>query len=321
MKPLITRPILITKKMPGMEDFAATARTLGYNIRVQAIQANQVPGAVAHPAGDEVYMAWGGAYRRRTADQWKPNPHVIFSELGYIPHYNSMMVDAYGHGARSALATANIPKPSAEELAWLEYYLNRYYFRDTQPAPIGTPLPYVLCILQIPTDTVITYDTAQEWQWTAGDVPEWIYDAADSLPIGYQLVVKHHPMQRRYCQKHPRTTEVHNTLDENNHALNLRLLRGAAALLTCNSSMVFEAMVHDKPIFTLGLGVYGDRGLTYPVKSWDDWFDTGMPVPDYEPFLVECCRYRQVLKDEASNPDVVARVMARLEQEYNSRWC
>jgi hypothetical protein len=88
-----------------------------------------------------------------------------------------------------------------------------------------------------------------------------------SLPTGYELVVKDHPEQvgrlpygsvqtiRRYSTTLAPDVSAHDVIEN------------AAAIITINNTVGYEAIVHGKPVVTLGDAFYNGYGYTIDVKN------------------------------------------------------
>jgi hypothetical protein len=93
---------------------------------------------------------------------------------------------------------------------------------------------------------------------------------ADALPVGYDVVLKEHPMsvgrnsirllrrlrQRANVRLVPPRTSSH------------ELIRGADAVAVISSTVGLEALLYDKPVLTLGRPFYGGFGVTLDVDSF-----------------------------------------------------
>ncbi len=88
-----------------------------------------------------------------------------------------------------------------------------------------------------------------------------------SVPAGYELAVKDHPQQlgsqprscidaiaRHSTALHP-GTNAHDVVEE------------ASAIVTLNNTVGYEALIHGKPVVTLGDAFYSHRGYTYDVNN------------------------------------------------------
>jgi hypothetical protein len=106
-------------------------------------------------------------------------------------------------------------------------------------------------------------------------IPQWVDQAAvvdqvaDSLPAGYDLVVKEHPMsigrnqlaflrrlmRRRNVRLVPPQTGSHD------------LIRAAAGVAVISSTVGLEALLYRKPVLTMGRPFYSGYGVTLDIDS------------------------------------------------------
>lgn len=99
------------------------------------------------------------------------------------------------------------------------------------------------------------------------DLP-WILEyLSRSLPHGYELVVKDHPHQvgslpldaMRAISRHSKALDPHMNAHD--------IVRNADAVVTLNNTVGYEALVHGKPVVTLGSAFYDGAGYSF---SLDD---------------------------------------------------
>jgi hypothetical protein len=93
---------------------------------------------------------------------------------------------------------------------------------------------------------------------------------ADALPVGYDLVLKEHPMsvgrnsaallRRLRKRRNVRLVEPHTSTHE--------LIRRSEAVAVISSTVGLEALLYEKPVLTLGEPFYGGYGITLDLDSF-----------------------------------------------------
>ncbi len=102
------------------------------------------------------------------------------------------------------------------------------------------------------------------------DQASLVEQVADALPAGYDVVLKEHPMsvgrnsvallRRLRFRPNVRLVKPHvNTHD---------LIRRSAAVVVISSTVGLEALLHEKPVLTLGQPFYSGYGVTLDVDSF-----------------------------------------------------
>jgi hypothetical protein len=122
-------------------------------------------------------------------------------------------------------------------------------------------------------------------------IPQWVDQAAvvdevaDSLPRGYDLVVKEHPMsigrnqltflrrlsRRRNVRLVPPQTGSHD------------LIRAAAGVAVISSTVGLEALLYRKPVLTMGRPFYSGYGVTVDIDSFAEIPDAVRELLHFSP--------------------------------------
>jgi len=97
-----------------------------------------------------------------------------------------------------------------------------------------------------------------------------VEQVADSLPVGYDLVLKEHPMSLgrnsigllRRLRRRPNVRLVQPYTSSH------ELIRRSAAIVVISSTVGLEALLYDKPVLTLGDPFYAGFGVTLDVHSF-----------------------------------------------------
>jgi hypothetical protein len=144
----------------------------------------------------------------------------------------------------------------------LEMYANYRYLSVSESAEFITSEEFVFFPLQFFRESRVTVRAKpfynQSW------LVEYLFR---SVPTGYKLAVKDHPQQlgsqprscidaiaRHSTALHP-GTNAHDVVEE------------AAAIVTLNNTVGYEALIHGKPVVTLGDAFYSHLGYTYDVTD------------------------------------------------------
>ena len=117
---------------------------------------------------------------------------------------------------------------------------------------------------------------------------------AASLPQGYDVVIKEHPMSvgRNSIRLLRRLRARPNVRLVDPHTSSHELIRRSEAVAVISSTVGLEALLYDKPVLTLGQPFYSGYGVTVDVDSFRE-------IPEK---LVEVLRFRP-------DPDRVARFL------------
>jgi hypothetical protein len=96
-----------------------------------------------------------------------------------------------------------------------------------------------------------------------------IEQVASSLPHGYDLVTKEHPMSigRNPLSLLRRLSRLENVRLVPPHTSSHELIRGAAGVAVIGSTVGLEALLYERPVLTLGEPFYAGMGLTLDVAA------------------------------------------------------
>jgi hypothetical protein len=97
-----------------------------------------------------------------------------------------------------------------------------------------------------------------------------IEQVADSLPHGYELVLKEHPMSigRNKLKLLRRVARIPNARLVAPHTSSHQLIQQAEAIAVISSTVGLEALLYAKPVLTLGQPFYSGYGVTVDVDSF-----------------------------------------------------
>jgi len=329
----MTRKNKLPSKLTFTRDYIAGLgpylNSRGYSVSFNNIQGYDMRDRVERLEEDEAMFVWSGPYRRFTADKWKPHPRVIHCERGFLPHYTSVNFDVAGHGYRSSITGAKFDTPLyLTQLNELKEFLRDHYYPATIPDPREFPFPdpFYLLPLQHNDDSVMQYDAPMYTRNSAS----LIRQIAKVLPDGCSLVVKTHPLHTSPTLPGAVESSGLNVQlidsskfdDEQNHKVNLALLYRAKAMITVNSSFIFEALAFNVPTITLGRGVFSGSGLTKEVTRIDATLFDNIPLHLSRnlAFLYELCINRQILHADFDNREIVDRAWQLFENRYAEYW-
>jgi hypothetical protein len=123
------------------------------------------------------------------------------------------------------------------------------------------------------------------------DQASLIEQIADALPHGHDLVLKEHPMSigRNRLALLRRLDRIPNARLVAPHTSSHELIRRAEAVAVISSTVGLEALLHDKPVLTLGQPFYSGYGITVDVDSFRE-IRTAVPAvlrfqPNHERIL------------------------------------
>jgi len=102
------------------------------------------------------------------------------------------------------------------------------------------------------------------------DQASLIEQVAGALPHGYDIVLKEHPMsigRNRLALLH-RLAQIPNARLVEPRTSSHELMRGADAVVVISSTVGLEALLHGRPVLTLGQPFYSGYGVTLDVDSF-----------------------------------------------------
>ena len=183
------------------------------------------------------------------------------------------LLAAYRRGERTAVRVPRPPGLRASPLAYLiQAWLDlkgrtprRRVNRLVPPAPTALPERFVFFPLQVRQDSQLTVHSPVY----GARLDEAIADltaALDAVAPETRLVVKLHPADRHKTDYDPVIRRFPQVwwLDGGDVR---RILPGAAAVVTVNSTVGVEALVFERPVIVLGNAAYGFDGLVQLVRE------------------------------------------------------
>jgi len=297
-----------------MEPMGPYLRSRGYNCTFNNISKMEAAQKTLPP--NSCIVLWSGGYRRTVDDNYIPTPNKLFVEQGFLPHYTSINFDPVGHGGNSSLV-GNINKNvNARQQQKLANFYRQYYFTNDE-VKVDIPKKYWLLPLQHIQDSTMVFDAPAYTR----NYPQLINSIKDVLPSGVELLVKPHPL---FDTKIPIDVPTIASSKESgyNNSLNQHLLRNTEGVICVNSSYVYEALVYDKPVITLGTGIFTNNGVTKEVSAIDKTLFDNL-VCDKQSnknFMYELCINKQILFAHCEDRDKVAKIWENVEQSYSNFW-
>jgi hypothetical protein len=104
----------------------------------------------------------------------------------------------------------------------------------------------------------------------AHDQASLVEQVAGALPHGYDIVLKEHPLSigRNRLSMLRRIARIPNARLVSPRTSSHELIRAAAAVVVISSTVGLEALLHGRPVLTLGRPFYAGYGVTYDVDSF-----------------------------------------------------
>jgi hypothetical protein len=249
---------------------------------------------------DSIFLAW---HNHGTT------PNTWFVKQAYVPDYFyfdktgysgwSELVDKYEHDV-----DVNTIRPEIEKIA--DYYISNNISRFSQTDDDIVPdNPYVVVFGQREDDKVSVFSYMHNFV----DKVEEAFKGT-----GYAVVVKPHPLDLEYIEDVGWRWSV----NERNGNLH-ELIANSSAVYTVNSSAGFEALLHNKRVFTAGRSdyhwatdvLYEDSDIRKSIELIDEPVDTDKITK----FLHYCfTEHFMNVKDRAS----IERKIQRAVDHYES---
>lgn len=165
---------------------------------------------------------------------------------------------------------------------------------DPDPASLGE---YVFVPLQVHDDTQVVLNSER-----IRDMAELVATVARALPAGVRLVVKPHPMDRGRTGLDP-VERVIASLDGRGLVVHERpsmeLVRHARAVVTLNSTVGLEGLMHGRPVATLAAAWYAKPGLATAIDrdaALAAWLASpSAPDPEHVARLVSFLRHHYLM--------------------------
>ena len=112
-----------------------------------------------------------------------------------------------------------------------------------------------------------------------------IEQVAESLPHGYDIVLKEHPMSigRNPVSMLRRLTKRPNVYLVDPYTSSHMLIQKSAAVIVISSTVGLEALLYEHPTMTIGQPFYSGYGVTLDVDSFREIPQTTLEVLDFKP--------------------------------------
>lgn len=152
-----------------------------------------------------------------------------------------------------------------------EFIARKYVERNKFVDPYISALkPYIFLPLQVAKDTQVLHNS-----YYIHDMPSFIDVVANAIPQDkFRVVIKDHPADRvnfpfkklrdKFQEKYPHVVFVRNYSS-------LKLVLESKAVVTLNSTVGFEGVLCNKPVFCLGEAWYAKPGIAHSVKHPDNF--------------------------------------------------
>lgn len=180
-----------------------------------------------------------------------------------------------------------------ETYPWLISFWRKFKYKRTEKktkALIRTlPKQYFLVVLQVYNDTQIGshYDGASVEAFIEGTILSF----AKHSETGQYLVIKHHPMDRGYCEYSHLISDLTIRYGVSGRVFYIHdehlptLLNNALGCVVINSTVGVSALHHGCPTKVCGNAFYDIDGLTYQGSLNIFWREAKMSKPDHELYL------------------------------------
>lgn len=230
---------------------------------------------------------------------------TFFAENAWLPQAGHLYLDPRGLADESELAALDAASLDEPEEVLLDQALEAYRRRSLEQGPeLGSQGPaggeregHVLVCLQVPDDTVI------ERASPVSDMQELV-DRLEERMSGERLVVRPHPLDRRRYRARSAALRGDGPIGA--------WIRGARAVVACNSTTLLESLAWGVPALAFGRGVFSGKRAVVELDRLEETPATVREVleaADVDPpavrrFLWELVR-RQIPLD-AQGPDLTA---------------
>jgi hypothetical protein len=300
--------IVIYSRNKAAANVAVFLNALGYQTKLTQESLLTFPRRIEQQP-DNLFLIWAGPYRKIYHNAHPTFPNLAYLECGFLPHYSSTQLDSLGHGASSSAAQTTSTPITNEQKQQLDEYLDQHYWNKETPTQLPVSGPFILFPIQHLADSVIKYDApayAQNFERILRDLVQY-------MPSDYTLVVKQHPKSH-----HGHRLYQHNRIhyidrienDMDNWQLNHQLLKSSRALVSINSSYIFEALAHSTPIISLGRGVFSGKNVTIEQDKITDktFSNLRFSKQNASALLYDLCINRQLANIDFTNMDRVRHV-------------
>ncbi|MGB2663104.1 MAG: glycosyltransferase family 9 protein [Candidatus Acidiferrum sp.] len=185
----------------------------------------------------------------------------VYGEYGWFPHYATEHADPLGYAWNSSLCQMTFSRLTRRQRVRVSHFRKQFLSQKAGPLPQTVQIPFVLWPMQLIADRVNRYDlNLSDWY----DLILW---TRQILPVGYQLVIKHHPV----TSAQPRLDFVRclpNTIILDKSAPLRSLIEQSAGVIGCNSTVLLESrFLFNKPTWAYGRSWYtGHPELVFPIR-------------------------------------------------------
>lgn len=231
-----------------LDSFAATAERIGHRVTRDS------------PRRCALSVVWGTRGHERIRSP------KLYCEMGWLPR-GGYQVSPTGINAEHHLAHPKLSSPSPGEAAATEAQLRalrngsaRYRYMDTTgPPAMHVPGAFILCPLQVETDTNMAH--VPEPLRTA----EGLIRALSEWNPPYPIIFKAHPSTFAHHEglRAEREKDLLRTHAQGNVHGYLKH-PGCQLVVTLNSNTAHDALIWDIPVVALGKGFWPRRGPFYP---------------------------------------------------------
>lgn len=203
----------------------------------------------------EKIIIWNGLphYQQDFIDlsrRMNPNQKFSFMEAGWFPQSGTYYEDPLGVNAQSSISTTKPKSISSEERQNIKQWKLTYRgkFEDNNISDNG----YVFIPLQLETDTNITKFSPFR---TMKSFLEW---AEYHVPPNISIITRQHPLdQSSPLDLLPNSSRMK---IDNKTPLH-QLISKSNCVLGINSTVLLESLIYEKPVYTVGNGIFREVTL------------------------------------------------------------
>ena len=245
-------------RVPAVFGNRAVAGFYGWIKAVQAGVLADLLGAVLQDEPDRVALVYNGSLYPESVlahVAGRLNRDRLFVEAGFFP--GTLQVDPVGLNAANSVPRDPAFYVGAEDFAaeGLPARVNDRPAKAGGPPPVDLAPGYVFVPFQVPSDMQVTLHSP--WVTDMLRFLDIVRAAADRHPDEV-FVIKEHPSFKRSVRglrpDHPRVVFANGNVTS-------RLIEGARAVMTLNSTVGIEALLMERPVIVLGRACYDIEGL------------------------------------------------------------
>lgn len=192
------------------------------------------------------------------------------------------------------------PLTILEGIPWVRSIWRKFYFslkeKGIQKKLVSSlSKKYFLVALQVHNDAQLKVHS--EFNSVDEFISEVIHSFAEYAPKDTSLVIKHHPMDRGYCNYTKKINEISLKLGIASRIYYIHdqhlptLLENARGVVLINSTVGLSALHHGTPLKVCGKAIYDLQGLTCQDSLDDFWANIEKYLVDHELFV----RFRNYL--------------------------